>query len=53
MSEGCNYMNARFSVAMNSQLEPKCKCGKVVKVGYQTKEGIKCSECYHKKETES
>jgi hypothetical protein len=40
------FMQKSFSVYSNYNSQPKCLCGKEIKVGYSTQEGYLCSECY-------
>jgi len=41
------YLNKSFSVYANQRTEPTCyTCGQDVKIGYRTKDGLKCKECY-------
>jgi len=34
---------------MANQFEPVCKCGKTIKVGYVSREGLICWECHNAK----
>ena len=41
------YLNKSFSVYANQRTEPTCyTCRQEVKIGYMTKNGLKCKECY-------
>jgi len=51
------YLNKTFSVYNNYNSQPKCRCGQIIKIGYVTKWGYLCNDCYNqeknKKEIES
>jgi hypothetical protein len=44
------YLNKSFTVSMMANTRDiTCACGKLIKVGYQTKWGLLCPDCHNAK----